>query len=266
MAGVDRGEEAASRLVSAGSHHAKSDAQLLPQFNQRAADLGGAGFDPQDGIGPRRQAAQGQEFGRRQLVEHVTDHQQADRSVRGEEPRGHVFHAHAGKGEAGRLGGIVGGHGRVIPQPQGGDVIRAEPANDAPPGHATAATPVQHGIPGRRPRGVTRPPRMGRRARRFPAALAEFAQDRIPFPADALAVGEIVAGEFPARTPIRLLGPAAGEKQAAQPVERRPVQLIPVHGVRRRRIPPQGEPRPPSCGRPGARAPQTAARWMSFNR
>ena len=69
----------------------------------------------------------------------------------------------------------------------------AKKIDDAPGGDAAAAPPVEH---------------RHRRERR-PAAQAQLAQDMVPFPADAFAVGEIVIGEIGRSLPVGAVGGGA---------------------------------------------------------
>jgi len=89
----------------------------------------------------------------------------------------------------------------------------SEGGGHAPAGDTAAATPVEeHGAGGR-----------------GPPAEGELAEQRVPFPADAFGVGEIVAGEVGGRLPVGTGGGVAGEEAGAQAIERGPVELLPVH-------------------------------------
>ena len=86
--------------------------------------------------------------------------------------------------------GEINGERRMIPNVELVEMIAAtERGEHAPSGHAAAATPVEDG-PGTR----------------APVAQTEFGEDGVPFPADAGAVGEIVAREIGRALPIGARG------------------------------------------------------------
>ena len=155
----------------------------------------------------------------RKLVQHVTDEEQADGLIGLQEAGGDLAHGELRKSPARGARGKVGRQGRVIPDAQRVELIGAEKGNRPAVGDAAAAAPVEHRA------GFGRP-----------AAQAQLAQHVVPFPADALAVGEIVAREGRLRFPVGRAERAALEKALAQAIERRPVEIGPDHeGVTRSR-------------------------------
>ena len=103
----------------------------------------------------------------------------------------------------------------MIPDGERVEGVRAEKRNHAPRGNAAAAAPIENV------------------ARSWPPVTeTQLAEDVVPFPADALAIGEVVAREVGGGLPIRAVGRRAVEKSVAQPVERGPVEFVPGHGAR----------------------------------
>ena len=93
------------------------------------------------------------------------------RSRRDVEPR--EFGLSGGDGE-------IHGEARMVPDVELGEVLRAaEGGQYAASSYATTTTPIKYSA--------------GARA---PIAQTEFGKDRVPFPADAITIGKIIAGEI----------------------------------------------------------------------
>ena len=104
----------------------------------------------------------------------------------------------------------------MVPNGERIEVLSTEKRNDAARGDTTPAAPIEDGAGG---------------GSRLPIPEAELAEDMVPFPADAFAVGEVVAGEVGGSLPIDAGGGTgrAAEKFLAEAFERRPVEFGPSH-------------------------------------
>ena len=90
----------------------------------------------------------------------------------------------------------------MIPHLQRGKMIRSQGGGDAARGDSAAAAPVDEGGAGGR----------------APLAQGEFTQQGVPFPADALGVGQVIAGQIGEGCPIGAGGGTAAEKPGAEAI------------------------------------------------
>ena len=218
------GENRAGVLVSAGSDDAEGSRgeQFFAKRAEVAADGVGAGLDPEHGFGAGDEGEEGSEGVGGEFVQDVADEEEADGAGRAEggERRAQSRRSNGdAEGREGGLGGagrVIAGEAGVVPDGERIEVLGTEKGNDAACGDTTAAAPIEDGAGG---------------CSRLPIPEAEFAEDMVPFPADAFAVGEVVAGEVGGSLPIDAGGGTGGaaEKFLAEAVERRPVEFGPSH-------------------------------------
>ena len=206
---VARRQHAAGRLVGAGGDHPQPGAaQLLAPVAQAAADLMRARLDPEDAFRAGAQRGELRPGDVIQLVQHMADDEHADGFVALEETPAGALHREWRKMFPPLVLGKVQGEGRVIVHQQPGEIGCAEELPDPPAGDAAAAAPVQQ----RRPSG------------RGPLAQLQFAEDGVPFPADALAKREIIALEVRDRVPVGTARPGGGKESFPEAIEHLPVE------------------------------------------
>ena len=218
VAGVAVEEHRAGELVRARGDEAKGRAKGVAELTELAADGVRAGFDPEDFDGAIDERAEGGEVGGGELVEDVADDEEAERVGGGEKTGRGGSDLEAGEVAGGAIGGEVAGGGGVVPDGECIEILGTEELEDAAGGDAAAAAPVEDGTGGG-----------------FPVAKAELAKDVVPFPADALAVGEIVGREVGGGLPVGAAGGGAGEEGGAEAVEGGPIEVGPGHGREGRR-------------------------------
>ena len=195
-------KHAAGAGVRTRRDHVERGTKGFADGAELAADVVGAWFDPEYRGGTCDQSIELGAGGRIEFVEDMADNEQTD---------GDLALQHFGRRWRDvelRKFGLSGGEReinserRMIPHVELGEVLGATVSGEyAPSGHAATATPVEDGA--------------GARA---PVAQTEFGEDGVPFPADAGAVGEIVAGEIGRALPIGASGGGAGEKSGAQAI------------------------------------------------
>lgn len=172
--------------VRARRDHVEWGAEGFADGAELAADVVGAWFDPKDGGGASDQPIELGSSGGIEFVEDMADDEQADGRVALQHFGWRGCDVELGKFRLRGADGEINGERRMIPNVELIKLIAAtERGEHAPSGHATAATPVEDGA--------------GARA---PVAQTEFGEDGVPFPADAGAVGEIVAREIGRALPI----------------------------------------------------------------
>ena len=202
-------EQTARRLMRAGRNHMKLRAQRLAHLDQRAAVRVGSGLDPDHRVGAADDFPQRPPARLIQLVQDMADHQRPDaafaRARRDLE---------SGKERARRRRSELHRVPGMIAHAQAREMIGTLAGEHAPARDAAAAAPIEQCS-----------------ARRRPATALQLIEHRVPLPADALGVGEVVVREILQRSPIHCRCLLGGEKGFAQAIQHRPVERVPSERI-----------------------------------